>query len=82
MKDRIDQNNPGVVIREERCTGCMHCQLICSFTYFGAFNPRGAMIRINGADEKRIRFTEECNQCGLCTKYCVFGTIVPKGGSQ
>ena len=75
-----DKNNPEVLIRPERCTGCLNCQLICSFTYTDAFNPAEAMIRIEGEDEKTIRYTEDCTQCLLCTQYCVFGTIVPKKG--
>ncbi|MEE9612655.1 MAG: aldehyde ferredoxin oxidoreductase C-terminal domain-containing protein [Desulfatiglandales bacterium] len=52
MTDNTDKNNPEVLIQAEKCTGCMNCQLICSFHYSGAFNPGEARIRIMGIDEK------------------------------
>ena len=63
-----------------KCTGCMSCQLICSFTYTGAFNPEKSYIVINPPDE--IRFTDECREgCSLCTRHCEFGAITRiKGG--
>lgn len=70
-----DKNNPDVIIRAERCTGCLNCQLICSFIYTDAFNPSRARIIISGDDEKKIWFTEECTGCQVCTNYCVYGTI-------
>ena len=77
-----DKNNPEVLIRAEKCTGCLNCQLICSFTYTDTFNPAEAMIRIEGEDQKTIRYTADCTQCQLCTQYCVFGTIVPTKGEE
>lgn len=61
-----------------RCTGCLICQLICSFTYTGAFNPARARIVIE-RDQKEIHFADECVQnCHLCTRYCVYGAITRK----
>lgn len=59
-----------------KCTECISCQLICSFTYTGSFNPEKSCIVINPPDE--IRFTEECKEgCILCTRYCEPGAITP-----
>ena len=66
---------PNIISSPGECVRCSACQLICSLTYTGAFNPDQACIVINPPDE--IRFTEECrNGCTLCTKYCEFRAIV------
>jgi len=58
----------------EKCTECMCCQLICSLTYAGGFNPEMAGIVIQPPDH--IGFNEACVQgCSLCTRYCVYGAI-------
>jgi ferredoxin len=57
-----------------KCAECMRCQLICSFTYTGSFNPEKSCIVINPPDE--IRFTDKCKKdCILCTRHCEFGAI-------
>jgi Fe-S-cluster-containing dehydrogenase component len=73
----IDENNPDVIIDLEKCTGCLTCQLICSFTYNDIFNPRLARIRIERTidDEKRTSYTDECVRCSLCVDYCVYGAL-------
>lgn len=51
------------------CMECRVCQLICSLTYTGSFNPEKSCIVIKPPDE--ISFTEECRVgCSLCTRYC------------
>lgn len=61
----------------EKCSGCISCQLACSFAYHKAFNPLKAYIVINwtGDLEREISFTDECNNCGLCVKYCNYGAL-------
>jgi Fe-S-cluster-containing dehydrogenase component len=73
-----DENNPDILIDLDKCTGCLNCQLICSFTYHDIFNPALARIRIERTidDEKRTAFTEECIRCSLCADYCVYGSLV------
>jgi len=71
-------NKRNILIDVERCTGCLICQLICSFTYTRAFNPAKARIVIEH-DRKAIHFTDECVEgCHLCTRYCVYGSITRK----
>jgi len=63
-----------ISVDSEKCTECMCCQLICSLTYTGSFNPERAAIIIKPPDE--IRFTEECRDgCILCARYCLPGAI-------
>ncbi len=67
-------NKDNIAVNPEKCTECMCCQLICSLTYAGSFNPEEARIVINPPNE--IGFTGECVKgCSLCTKYCVYGAI-------
>ncbi len=76
-----DEKNPEIVIDLDRCTGCLSCQLICSFTYHDVFNPDLARIRIGLGldDEKRATFTDECVRCSICVDYCVYGALTRAG---
>ena len=66
-----------LALANEKCTECMSCQLICSLTYTGAFNPEAARIVINPPNE--ISFTDDCvSGCSLCAQHCVYGAIVKK----
>jgi Fe-S-cluster-containing hydrogenase component 2 len=73
----IDDNNPKVRIDLDKCTGCLNCQLICSFTYHDIFNPGLAYIRIERTldDDKRAGFTDDCLQCSFCADYCIYGAL-------
>jgi TPP-dependent indolepyruvate ferredoxin oxidoreductase alpha subunit len=63
-----------IAVNPEKCTECMSCQLICSLTYAGGFNPEKASIAINPPLD--IHFTDECKEgCVRCTEYCVYGAI-------
>lgn len=69
-----DMEKSNITIDAGKCTECMCCQLICSFTHTGSFNPEKACIVINPPDD--IRFTEECKEgCRLCAIYCEYGAI-------
>ncbi|MGP3702256.1 MAG: 4Fe-4S binding protein [Candidatus Bathyarchaeota archaeon] len=58
----------------EKCTGCLRCQLICSFAYEGVFNPLKAKIVVNWVDGE-ISFKDECTNCGSCVEYCGYGAL-------
>ncbi len=63
----------------ERCNGCQICQLICSFVHEKVFNPTKAAIRIErlgGKTEFGISFTPECDHCGICADYCLYGALI------
>lgn len=71
----IDKNNEDVLINPERCTGCLNCQLICSLAFTKTFNPSRSRIIIDRTNGNQIRFTEDCNECNLCVKHCVYGAL-------
>ncbi|MEE8442985.1 MAG: 4Fe-4S dicluster domain-containing protein [Dehalococcoidia bacterium] len=63
----------------ELCSGCLMCQLACSFAWARAYNPSKSRILVEEMDDTNpfsIVFTEECNDCGLCVRYCVYGALL------
>ena len=68
----MQKNN--ILTTPEKCTECACCQLICSLTYAGSFNPEKARIILDFPNG--IGFAEDCiKNCVLCTNYCVYGAI-------
>jgi NAD-dependent dihydropyrimidine dehydrogenase PreA subunit len=59
-----------------RCVQCLNCQLVCSITYAGIFNPGMARLRISAREPRQIAFEPECTQCGLCARHCPYGAII------
>ena len=68
-----------ITVDADKCTGCMSCQLICSYTYTGRFNPLKAHISIILRDTYRIEYTDECTECGLCVEYCTYDALQSAG---
>ena len=65
-----------IIIHEENCTGCSICRLICSFTHKKGFKPSEAFILIDRfAESGKIKFTDECTNCGLCVKHCLYSAL-------
>lgn len=69
-----------IELDSSKCTGCRICELRCSLRLEQAFNPGHARIRvrrlINRPSEFESSFTEECDACGICARYCPYGCIV------
>ena len=71
-----------LVIRPEACRGCRSCQLACSFSRLGEYNPSSSCIEL----ERDLR-TEKtsplvrvlcCDLCGgkpACANACTYGAI-------
>ena len=69
-----------IVVHPERCTGCLICQLQCSFLKMLIFKPSEARIKIDWEDdETKISFTDDCDECGVCVKYCIYGALTLVG---
>jgi len=67
-----------IVVDGSKCTVCMVCQMICSLKFTGnAFNLSEAAIRLKRTDQGtcEIEFTEKCDHCGLCARYCSYEAL-------
>ena len=64
----------------ENCVGCLQCQMRCSIAFEGIINPLEARVKIQHpvTGKRGITFTEECNDCGLCVKVCLYGALKTK----
>ncbi|MFP4475440.1 MAG: hypothetical protein ACLFOY_07745 [Desulfatibacillaceae bacterium] len=60
----------------ELCTGCLRCQLACSFSHTGAFNPEAAFLRVvHDGVNCTIRLARGCDGCGECADDCFYGAL-------
>ena len=80
MPDTVAKKSSYLVHADaSKCAGCMTCVLHCSFKLDGMFNLSAARIRIRRlvgqASEFDITFTDECDNCGICVRYCPYGAL-------
>ena len=82
-----------IIIKDEKCTGCMSCELACSFHHRKIFKPSVASIEV-GIDEKERKifitiYNREserhiaCDNCigeeiPLCVRFCSIGALILK----
>lgn len=68
-----------IIADSTKCAGCRTCELRCSLRAEGTFNPLKARIQIRrlvkAENEYRISFTEECDTCGICARYCPYEAL-------
>ncbi|HUV44857.1 MAG TPA: hypothetical protein VMW13_08515 [Dehalococcoidales bacterium] len=73
------RTGPPIVADASKCTGCLICELRCSLRFEKAFNPARAAIVIrrqtDSPDEYTISFTDKCDNCGICVRYCAYGAL-------
>ena len=70
----------GFVIREEQCTGCGMCLLACSSIKHQilSFSNAHSYVEVEPTDEAasfNVVFTDECDGCCYCLKFCAFDAI-------
>jgi len=67
----------------DRCTGCMRCELACSYVQTGAFQPARSVIRVSPFEMHTSFAPYTCTQCaeGWCMTACPVDaiTISPVG---
>lgn len=61
----------------ERCTGCMQCELACSWVQTGTFAPSQSLIRVQVFDEQASYAPYTCLQCdeAWCMSACPVNAI-------
>ena len=63
------------------CRLCYMCQLVCSLQKNNTFNPSKAYVKLSsvirpgGELDIDVSFTDQCDNCGLCVKYCLSGAL-------
>jgi Fe-S-cluster-containing hydrogenase component 2 len=76
----------GVIMRvlefnPEECTGCLSCQLACSFDRLKLYNPERAVLKVavNGLDEPSMTYCRHCEE-PACVEACSFGAMKTEDG--
>jgi NADPH-dependent glutamate synthase beta subunit-like oxidoreductase/Pyruvate/2-oxoacid:ferredoxin oxidoreductase delta subunit len=69
-----------ILVDPSKCAGCRTCQLRCSLRWEGAFVPAKAKIQVSrlvgrSECEFALTFSDECDGCGICAKYCPYGAL-------
>lgn len=70
--------NRVLTINLEKCTGCRACELVCSLTKAGEFNPSVSRIKAISHLEEVIHFPLTCLQCedppcgGVCPTRAIY----------
>ena len=61
----------------DRCTGCMQCELACSWVQTGQFQPSRSLIRVSVFDEEASYAPYTCVQCdeAWCMNACPVNAI-------
>ena len=64
-------------IHPEKCTGCLRCELACSYMQTGTFQPAKSVIRVSPFEGHTSYAPYTCTQCaeGWCMTACPVGAI-------
>jgi Fe-S-cluster-containing hydrogenase component 2 len=66
-----------LTIEPEHCTGCMRCELACSYEQVGLYQPSKSVIRVAALEAHSSYAPFTCNQCaeGWCMTACPVDAI-------
>ena len=66
-----------LVIDPEKCTGCLQCEMACSFEHEGIFNPAKSRIKVFEFEHGKRSIPYTCTQCAdaWCMQACPVGAI-------
>lgn len=67
----------GLSIHPQKCTGCVQCELACSYVKTGTFRPARSLIRVHIFDELASYSPYTCFQCreAWCMTACPTNAI-------
>jgi len=69
-------------VKEELCSGCRTCQLVCSLHNLGENNPKKAALAVRGLFPAPGRYQlVTCDQCGECAEVCPVEAIKEQNGN-
>jgi len=68
-----------LTVAPDRCTGCMQCELACSWVQTGSYAPSRSLIRVSVFDEEAAYAPFTCVQCdeAWCMNACPVNAIAP-----
>ncbi|MBF2758923.1 MAG: 4Fe-4S dicluster domain-containing protein [Ectothiorhodospiraceae bacterium AqS1] len=66
-----------LLIDPHKCTGCLQCELACSFEHTGAFNPARSRIKVFEFEHGALSAPYTCTQCeeAWCMHACPVDAI-------
>jgi Fe-S-cluster-containing hydrogenase component 2 len=68
----------------DKCTGCMQCELACSWVQTGTFQPAASLIKVHVFDEEAAYTPYTCFQCNeaWCMTSCPVNAITINPGTD
>jgi len=63
-----------LIVDADKCTGCRVCELVCSMTKFGEYNPKKSYIKVirnREMDVNIIALDSKCDFCNECVDWCL-----------
>jgi anaerobic carbon-monoxide dehydrogenase iron sulfur subunit len=63
-----------LIVDADKCTGCRICELVCSISHHGEFNPKKSYVRViknKEMDINIITVSTKCDYCGECIESCL-----------
>ena len=66
-----------LALHPHKCTGCLRCELACSYMQTGSFQPSKSVIRVSPFEGYTSYAPYTCTQCqeGWCMTACPVGAI-------
>ncbi|MBT0961174.1 4Fe-4S dicluster domain-containing protein [Denitromonas iodatirespirans] len=60
-----------------KCTGCLQCEMACSYEHHGVFNPSKSRIKVFNFEDEGRKVPYTCTQCAeaWCMKACPVDAI-------
>jgi carbon-monoxide dehydrogenase iron sulfur subunit len=73
-----------IIVHQEKCTACRECELACSFSHEGAFNPALSRIRVVDFYEEQFYLPMTCVHCAdaPCAAVCPTVAILREPDGQ
>jgi Fe-S-cluster-containing hydrogenase component 2 len=66
--------------RDDLCSGCRACEVLCAMVNYGEANPKKSAIRAVGHFPSPGTYSVViCDQCGACAAACPEGAIQAQG---